>query len=74
MFCSRKLDNKINRLHLRALRIAYYDYVSCFEELLVKDSSVTIYQRNLKVLAVEMYIISKGKSPKVMNDLAEEIV
>ena len=49
MFCSRKLNNKINRLHERGLRIAYEDYVSSFEELLIKDGSVTIHQRNLKV-------------------------
>ena len=72
MFCSRKLSHKINRLHERALRIAYEDYVSSFEELLVKDGSVTIHQRNLKVLAVEMYKISHGKSPKFMNDSVEE--
>ena len=73
MFCSRKLNNKINRLHERALRIAYADYVSSFEELLIKDGSVTIHQRNLKVLATEMYKISHGISPKFMHDLVEEI-
>ena len=58
MFCSRKLNKKINRLHERALRIAYEDYISSFEELLVKDGFVTIHQRNLKALAVEMYKLS----------------
>ena len=73
MFCSRKLNNKINRLHERALRIAYADYVSSFEELLIKDGSVTIHQRNLKVLATEMYKIAHGISPKVMHSLVKEI-
>ena len=73
MFCSRKLNNKINRLHERALRIAYADYVSSFEELLAKDDSVTIHQRNLKVLAVEMYNIYCGKSLTFMNELVEEL-
>ena len=59
MFCSRKLNNKINRLHKRSLRIAYEDYVSSFEELLIKDGSVTIQQSNLKVLA------QKGFSGKI---------
>ena len=72
MFCSRKLNNKINRLHERGLRIAYEDYVSSFEELLIKDGSVTIHQRNLKVLATEMYKISHGISPRFMQDLVEE--
>ena len=73
MFCSRKLNNKINRLHERALRVAYSDYVSSFEELLIKDGTRTIHQRNLKVLALEMYKIAHEKSPSFMKDLVEEI-
>ena len=57
--CIRKLNNEINRLHERALRIAYINYVSSFEELLlIKDGSVTIHQR--------------GISPKFTYDLVEE--
>ena len=73
MFCSRKLNHKINRLHERALRIAYADYTSSFEDLLIKDGTVTIHQRNLRVLAIEMYKISQGKSPEFMKNLVEEI-
>ena len=58
MFCSRNLNHKINRLHERALRIAYKDYESSFYELLEKDGTVTIHQRNLRALAIEMYKIS----------------
>ena len=36
MFHSRKMNNKINRLHERALRIAYKDHASSFESLLKK--------------------------------------
>ena len=43
VFCSRKLNNEINRLHERALRVAYSDYVSSFEELLIKDGTCTIH-------------------------------
>ena len=31
MLCSRKANNKINKLHERALRIVYQDYISNFE-------------------------------------------
>ena len=34
LFCSRKMDRKINRLHERSLRIVYNDYKSTFNELL----------------------------------------
>ena len=72
MFCSRKPNSKINRLHELALRIAYEDYVSSFEKLLIKDASVTIHQCNLKVLAIEMCKISRGRTPRFMQDQVEE--
>ena len=39
MFHSRCLNNKINRLHERCLRMIYNDKISNFEELLNKDNS-----------------------------------
>ena len=55
MFHSRKMNNKINRLLERALRIAYKDYTSRFVSLLEKDRSVTIHQRNVQLLMTEMF-------------------
>lgn len=43
---SRMLNNKINKLHERALRIVYKDTSLSLKELLEKDISVTIPQRN----------------------------
>ena len=57
---SRANNSKINRLHERCLRIIYSDKQSSFEELLEKDSSVSIHQRNLQVLATGMYRVRKG--------------
>ena len=55
MFHSRKLNNKISRLHERYIRIIYNDRLSTFEELLNKDNSVSIYHRNVPCLATEMF-------------------
>ena len=55
MFHSRALNNKINRIHERALRITYNDKSSSYGELLIKNSSVTIYCRNITALAIEIY-------------------
>ena len=41
MFHSKGLNNKINRIHERALRITYKDKSSTFQELLEKDNSVS---------------------------------
>ena len=73
MFCSRTLNHRINRLHERALRIAYDDYLSDFEELLVKDNTVTIHKLSLRKLAIEMYKISNNLSPLFTREMMTEI-
>ena len=45
MFHSRTLNNKINKLHERALRLVYKNEDSTFDELLELDNSVTIHQK-----------------------------
>ena len=55
MFHSRKMNNHINSLYERALRVVYRDYNAVFSELLSKDKSVTIHQKNLQLLATEIF-------------------
>ena len=72
MFHSRKLNNVINRIHERALRIVYKDQNSTFQELLNKDDSVCIHHRNLQKLVTEMYKVKNNLSPSIMNHVFEE--
>ena len=69
MFYSRECNNLINRVHERALRIAYKDYTSTFQDLLLNDKSVTIHNRNLQLLATEIYKYLNGFSPKIMEQI-----
>ena len=66
---SRIINKKINSLHERCLRIIYGDKQSPFEELLEKDISVSIHERNIQILATEMYEVSKGMSPPQITEL-----
>ena len=67
MFHSRGLNNKINRIHERALRITYKDKSSTIQELLEKDNSVSIHHRNIQKLAIEIYKVLHGFSPPILN-------
>ena len=69
LFHSRRFNNKIDAIHERALRITYQDYISIFQELLNKDNSVSIHQRNLKVLATEMFKTHRGLSPDILREI-----
>ena len=62
-------NSKITRLHERCLRIIYEDKASIFEQLKEKDSSVSMYTRNLDFLAVEMFKVFKGLAPTIINAL-----
>ena len=57
MFLSRRLNNNIDSIHERALRITYQDNTSTFHKLLNKYKSVSVHHRNLQVLATEMFEI-----------------
>ena len=55
IFHSRKINTRINSLHERVLRVVYRHYNAIFSELLSEDKSVTIHQRNLQLLATEIF-------------------
>ena len=72
MFHSKRLNNKINSIHERALRITYVDNVSSFQELLEKDNSVSIHHKNIQVFATEMFKIFKNLSPDIVREIFQE--
>ena len=57
MFCPRRSNNLINIVQERALRIAYNDQQTDFKSLLSNHNEITIHQRNLQVLMIEIYKI-----------------
>ena len=69
MFYSRGVNNKINRLHERALRIIYKDNINTFEELLEKDGSYSIHHKTIQSLAIELFKIKTNISNNIMCDI-----
>ena len=67
MFHNRTLNNRINRIHERALRIIYQDKNSSFDELLTTDNSYTIHHRNIQTVCIELYKVAYGVAPKIMR-------
>ena len=66
MFCSKSANKEINRTNKRALRLLYEDYDSSFEQLLEKDGSITVHQRNLQNLITEIYKTINQINPAYM--------
>ena len=55
MFHSWKLNSQVNKLLERPLRIVHQDYASSFTKLLEQDNSTTIHNRNIQLLATELF-------------------
>ena len=69
MFHNRAINNRINKLHERALRLVYKESQLTFEELLVQDNSFTIHHRNLQKLVTEIYKVINNLSPPLMKQI-----
>ena len=69
MFHNRNLNNKINRLHERALKMIYDDDKLTFTELLKKDGSFTIHERNIQSLAIEMFKVKIKSGPTLLEGI-----
>ena len=69
MLHSQTMNNKINRLHERSLRIAYSDQSSTFEELLERGKTFSIHHMNIQSLSIKIYKFENGLSPEIMNSV-----
>ena len=52
MFHSRRMNDRINRIDERSLRIVHQDVHRSFDELLRKDNTFTVHERNTQFLAI----------------------
>ena len=69
MFYSRHLNNRINRIHERALRIANKDYQSNFNILLENDCLVSIHVKDLQTFMIEMFKTKQNLNHPFMKEI-----
>ena len=71
MFSTKDVNNKIEKLHQRTLQIIIhsdYDSALNYEDLLFRDNSVTIHQRNLQFLMTEIFKTIHGLNPSFIKE------
>ena len=71
MFHNLTLNNRINKLQERALRLVHNDNTSSFYELPQKDNSFTIHHGNIQELAIKMWV-KHCIAPKIICELFDE--
>ena len=54
------------------MRLLYGDKSSSFEKLLERDKSVTIYTRNLQILATEMLKVYRNICPPIFSEICHQ--
>ena len=69
MFHSRRNYNKVNRLHELLLRIIYKNNISSDVDLLAKDKSFTIHQRNIHSLGIELLKVERNLANLTMCNI-----
>ena len=69
MFHGRRVNNKIDDLHERSLRIVYKDNYSSYVDLLAKGKSFSIHQRNIQSLAIELFKVKQNLSNVMMCNI-----
>ena len=67
MFCSRSLNNLINRIHEHALRLIHNDHLSTFQDILEVTKKKIMHQNNLESLAKKVDKFLNGLSPSIKN-------
>ena len=66
MFCGQAMNDRVNNVHKRALRVLLNDYTSSFEELLHRIEEVTIHDKNLQKLMLEEYRCMTSGNPSFL--------
>ena len=68
MFRGKTANDRINRLHKRALRVLHNDYTATFEDLLEKSEEAMVHCSNLQKLMSEIYECTNYIGPAVLTE------
>ena len=66
---NRILKNRLISLYERAAWLVYNDFEPSFHQLLKKYNFVTIHQRNLQTLAIEIFQVHDNIAREIMKDI-----
>ena len=70
---SHKISNKLNHIHERCLRVICNDKTALFMEPLERDVSVPIHNKNLQILATEMFKVYNNIAPPIFTETLSKL-
>ena len=64
------MNSRINKIHEKAIRLDCRDEKNLFlDDLLKNNKSVSVHQRNLQIVATEVYKVRHDLGPEIMKDV-----
>ena len=69
IFHCRKINSNINKIQKNVLRIVHKEKDSDFSGLLARDNTFTVLEKNLQMLAIEIYKFYNNVSPGFINKI-----
>ena len=70
-FCGKMNNNKIEKIQKRRLRIVYSDYNATYENLPTRLGTITMLQRRVCKILIEVYKSINEMNPAFLNDTFE---
>ena len=72
MFAGKTLINKICKIHHRTIQVVRYDFNKSYDELLELNNDLSIHQRYLRYLTIEVFKSIMHLNPEFMWSYFEE--
>jgi hypothetical protein len=67
MLHTKTANNKINRVHYKFLKTLYDDNDSTFKELLDKEGTFTVHEKNIQTLLIQMNKAKRDLGPSLLK-------
>ena len=67
MFCNKSDMKLVIKVHKRALKTIYNNFLLSYNELLLLDNGLTIHDKHLQHLMTEIFKCLHNKSPQILK-------
>ena len=74
VFLGRIMNDNIHRLHETYLRLSYGEKLFSYEKLLEQNKSVTLHNRNVHILATEIFRVYRNTSLLVFSKIFTDVI
>ena len=68
-YCGEGNTDKLEKLHIRALKFVYQDFTSSYENLLIRADTYSLNVKIIRLIVLEVFKIISGDRPPYLSKL-----